>query len=325
MKNFYLILFAAVTLLSACKEKDKEKEDSSANDTAATEAPFFQISLAQWSLHEPIQKGEMSPLDFAQKASEMDFKGIEYVSQLYTKELEKFSDPKAAMDSLVKTLKAKSEQYKVKNVLIMVDNEGNLSSADDKERNQAVENHQKWVDAARYLGCHSIRVNLIGAKEEEAWKEASVKGLSALCDYADKKNINVIVENHGGFSSNAKLLMEVIHQVDKNNCGTLPDFGNFCVRREDGSQWDSPCAEEYPRYEGIEEMMPKAKGVSAKTYAFNAQGDETSMDYTKILQIVKDAGYTGFIGIEYEGEGISPEEGIKKTRDLLLSSAQKLN
>lgn len=206
----------------------------------------------------------------------------------------------------------------------MVDNEGNLSASDDKERNQAVENHKKWVDAAAVLGCHSIRVNLIGAKEEQAWKEASVKGLSSLCDYAKTKNINVIVENHGGFSSNAPLLMEVINNVDRENCGTLPDFGNFCIRREDGSQWDSPCAEEYPRYKGIKEMMPTAKGVSAKTYAFDDKGEETTMDFTRILQIVKDAGYTGFIGIEYEGQDLSPEEGIKKTRELLLATTPKL-
>ncbi len=320
-----MIFIALLLIFSGCKEKSTKKEPAVANDTEKSADPFFKISLAEWSLHDPIVKGDMNPLDFAQRASEMNFEGIEYVSQLYTEQLKKYDDPKASMDSLVKTLKAKSKQYGVKNVLIMVDNEGNLSSEDEKERDQAVENHKKWVDAAATLGCHSIRVNLIGAKEEDAWKAASIKGLSQLCDYAAKQNIGVIVENHGGFSSNAALLMEVINQVNKSNCGTLPDFGNFCLRHEDGSQWGSPCVEEYDRYEGIREMMPKAKGVSAKTYAFKSDGQETSMDYVKILQSVKDAGYTGFIGIEFEGDGISPEEGIKKTRELLLSSAQKLN
>ena len=323
MKKYCTLLLFSIILFGSCKEK-KNSEEVMVKNPSLTATPFFKISLAEWSLHDPIIKGDMSPLDFAEKASEMNFKGIEYVSQLYSKELEKYDTPEVAMDTLLKILKRKSEEFNVKNVLIMVDLEGNLSSIDDKERGEAVDNHKKWVDAAAFLGCHSIRVNLIGAAQEEDWKEASIKGLSELCDYAATKNIGVIVENHGGFSSNAKLLMQVIEQVDKSNCGTLPDFGNFCLRREDGSQWDSPCAEEYPRYEGIAEMMSKAKGVSAKTFAFNPQGEETSMDYIRILQTVKDAGYTGFIGIEYEGKGISPEEGIKRTRELLISSAQKL-
>lgn len=317
--TLFLVIFMAFFIIS-CKEKANKTQTATTVDSTAIKEPFFKISLAQWSLHAPIVEGKMSPMDFAQKANEMGFEGIEYVSQLYTKELENYPDQKTAMDSLVKTLKAKSEQYGVTNVLIMVDNEGDLASSDSKVRDEAVEKHKKWVDAAATLGCHAVRVNLNGATEEKEWKEASIDGLTKLSDYAAQKNIEVLVENHGGFSSNAVLLMDVMNSVDRDNCGTLPDFGNFCIERSDDG-----CAKEYPRYEGIEQMMPKAMAVSAKTYAFNDAGEETSMDYAKIMQTVKDADYTGFIGIEYEGDQLTPEEGIDRTRELLLNTAEKLN
>ncbi|HEA29786.1 MAG TPA: sugar phosphate isomerase/epimerase [Leeuwenhoekiella sp.] len=314
----FLALFTAFFI--SCKEKTNKQETTTTVDSTETQKPFFKISLAEWSLHGPIMEGEMNPMDFAQKASEMGFEGIEYVSQLYTKKLKNYPDQSTAMDSLVQALKAKSEQYNIKNVLIMVDNEGDLASSDNNVRNEAVENHKKWVDAAATLGCHAVRVNLKGAKEEEDWKQASIDGLTKLADYAAQKDIEVLVENHGGFSSNAVLLMDVMNRVDLDNCGTLPDFGNFCIERS-----DEGCAKEYPRYEGIEQMMPKAMAVSAKSYAFNDAGEETMMDYTKIMQTVKDAGYTGFVGIEYEGDKLTPEEGIDRTRELLLNTAQKLN
>ncbi|WP_031426536.1 sugar phosphate isomerase/epimerase family protein [Flavimarina sp. Hel_I_48] len=319
IKRLLLFSLFSVSLIS-CKEKPNKQESTETVETTAAAQPFFKISLAQWSLSGPIRDGSMNPFDFAQKASEMDFEGIEYVSQLYTEKLQNYPDQATAMNSLVQTLKAKSEQYGVKNVLIMIDNEGELSSTDVSTRDEAVKKHQKWVDAAAQLGCHAVRVNLKGADEKEAWKEASVDGLTKLADYAAEKDIEVLVENHGGFSSNASLLMEVINKVNLDNCGTLPDFGNFCIESsEDG------CAEEYPRYKGIEEMMPKAMAISAKTYAFTDSGEEKDMDYMKIMQTIKDAGYSGFIGIEYEGDQLTPEEGIAKTRELLIQTAKKLN
>ena len=267
----------------------------------------------------------MNPLDFAEKAHEMGFEGIEYVSQLYTPLMETYDNDKIALDSILPKMKAKSQEFQVENVLIMVDGEGNLAAASESERNQAVEDHKKWVDAAKYLGCHAIRVNLIGAADKEVWKNSAIDGLGKLADYGAKQNIEVTVENHGGYSSDAALLMEVITAIDKENCGTLPDFGNFCMERENGEMWGAPCVKEYDKYKGIEEMMPKALAVSAKTYDFNDSGEETSMNFTRILQTVKDAGYTGFIGVEYEGENHTPEEGILLTKELLLSAAQKLN
>ena len=206
----------------------------------------------------------------------------------------------------------------------MVDGEGDLAANDSIERNASVENHKKWVDAADYLGCHSIRINLFGTNDSEEWKANSIDALKKLSKYASDKDINVLVENHGWLSSNADLLVEVIKEVNMENCGTLPDFGNFCTKREGGERWEAKCVEEFPRYEGVEKMMPYAKAVSAKSYTFDEDGNEDLIDYKKMLQIVKEAGYSGYIGVEFEGEEIPAREGIRKTKELLIKAAGKL-
>jgi len=325
INSFIIVLIFTTGLVSCKNQQEKEPEDETATTENANQEPFFKLSLAQWSLSKPIHAGEMDPMDFAKKANEMGFQGIEYVSQLYTPILEKSGSPEVAMKNLLDSLKARSERYNVKNILIMVDHEGDLATPNEKDRNLAVENHKKWVDAAQFLGCHSIRVNLFGSNDAGIWKNNSIDGLKKLGEYASTKGINVLVENHGSLSSNAKLLVEVMEGVNLPNVGTLPDFGNFCLNHEDGERGEAKCMEEYPRYQGIEEMMPYAKAVSAKSYDFNDEGQETTMDFSKILKIVKDAGYTSFIGVEYEGERLSAEEGIMATKKLLIEEGSKLN
>ncbi len=314
-----------ILFLSSCKKNtsqnsETQKEESTVETPQKEATPFFKLSLAQWSLHRMINSGEINPMDFAQKAKELGFEGVEYVNQLYKKELEKDPDPKKAMKMLLESLKAKSEKHNIQNLIIMVDGEGDLAVTDEKERNEAVEKHTKWVDAAQFLGCHSIRVNLFGTNDPKQWVEASADGLSKLAEYGASKNVNIIVENHGYLSSNASLLIEVMQKVNKPNCGTLPDFGNFCLKREGGARWQAKCIKEYPKYQGVEEMMPYAKAVSAKSYDFDTQGNETTIDYKKMLEIVKKSGYTGFIGVEYEGERLNEIEGIVATRDLLINA-----
>ncbi len=311
--------------LVGCNNKTKESKTEDVPVSIEEKLPFFKLSLAQWSLHKKIQNGEMSPLDFAQKASELGFEGIEYVNQLYKEELKKDADPKEAMDMLLKALKEKSETYKVQNLLIMVDGEGNLATLDEAERLETIENHKKWVDAAKYLGCHSIRVNAHGEGSAEEVADAAVKGLSELSDYAAKQGINVLVENHGGYTSNGEWLADVMKRVGKSNCGTLPDFGNFCQTIGYGSIDDENCEDPYDIYKGVSELMPFAKGVSAKSYDFDENGNQPKIDYLKMLEIVKKAGYKGFIGVEYEGSNLDEEEGIIATKKLLLSTAKQLN
>ena len=309
----------------SCKQGKKEGTDETGMEgMEEVMEPFFKLSLAQWSVHRMIWNGELDPYDFASKAKEWGFTGLEYVSQLYDKELEADNYSAEAMAAFVDKSNAEAEKHGMQNVLIMIDGQGDLATSDAAERKKAAENHFKWVDAARAMGCHAIRVNLAGSTEPEAWIPNSVDGLSQLASYAKEKNINILVENHGGLSSNAAMLTEVMTKVGMDNCGTLPDFGNFCIRRNDPADYGSGCAEMYDVYKGVEELMPFAMAVSAKTHNFDKDGNETVLDYTRMMQIVKDAGYNGFIGVEYEGDELGEAEGIMATKALMLKSAAEI-
>ncbi|MFH4968643.1 sugar phosphate isomerase/epimerase family protein [Gaetbulibacter sp. M240] len=315
------ILLSLFLSFSACKQKaDKAEKMEPSNGTAmASQEPFFKLSLAEWSLHQKFQAEGGDPFQFAEIAKANGFEGLEYVSQLYSKQIETLG-----FDKVIDSLKTMSEKHGMQNVLIMVDGEGELASLDEAERDQAVENHKKWVDAAATLGCHAIRVNTFGTNDPEQWIPAVTDGLQKLATYAATKNIEVLCENHGWLSSDAPVLMKAITAVNMDNVGTLPDFGNWCIKRNQGERWGA-CEEVYPdKYEGIKMMLPKATAVSAKSYDFDENGNETTLDYPRIIKLVKDAGYTGFIGVEYEGTRLSELEGIKATKDLLLRSAKDL-
>ena len=309
---------ALVFALSSLSCKEKTAKEAPSQETAALSTPNFKLSLAQWSIHKMINEEGLDPYAFAEKAHDWGFEGLEYVSQLYNKELQPSNYGPEAMANFVAKSLAESEKYGLQNLLIMIDGQGNLATTDAEERQAAVENHYKWVDAAAALGCHSVRVNLAGSNDPAVWIPAATDGLSKLATYAATKNINVIVENHGGLSSNAGLLVQVMEAVNMTNAGTLPDFGNFCITAEWGASGRT-CLEEYDRYKGIEEMMPYAKAVSAKSHDFGPDGQEIHSDYPRIMKLVKDAGYNGFVGVEYEGSALSEEAGIIATRDLLIS------
>ncbi|MGB6152766.1 MAG: sugar phosphate isomerase/epimerase family protein [Pricia sp.] len=305
----------------ACKEAKKEEAGAMGDADLTVKAvdPFFKLSLAQWSIHKMIKEEGLNPYTFAEKAKNWGFSGLEYVSQLYPADLEDNEYSEDAMASFVEKSNIEAEKHGMQNVLIMIDGQGNLAVSDAKERTEAVERHHKWVDAAKALGCHSIRVNLAGSDDPAEWKANSIDGLTQLASYAKDKSINIIVENHGGLSSNGAMLADVMAAVDMDNCGTLPDFGNFCITRSDDG-----CAEEYDKYKGVKELMPYAKAVSAKSNVFDADGNEKVIDYVKMLQIVKDHGYTSFIGVEYEGSELSEEAGIIATKELMLKAAQEV-
>jgi len=301
-------------------------EDDFRIDPSDHFAPFFKLSLAQWSLHKAINETKtLSNLDFSKKARELGFQGVEYVTQLYTIDA---GNERASRNKLVSELKLRSNDNGIANVMIMIDNEGELASTSEAERNEAVQKHARWIDAAAELDCPTVRVNLFGLQAEKdfkIWKETSVAGLGKLCEYAAASKINVVVENHGGLSSDASKLTEVIKAVNMENCGVLPDFGNFCVKRENGERWGSTCIEEYDKYVGVSELIPFAKGVSAKSFDFDGEGNETTIDYYRMLQIVKNAGYKGFIGVEYEGNNLGEIEGIMATKQLLLKVAASMS
>ena len=266
---------------------------------------FFEISLAEWSLHKELFSKKITNLDFPVVAKkEFGISAIEYVNA--------FFKDKAKDTNYLNELLMRCNDNGVKNHLIMCDGEGNLGELDNAKRMQAVENHYKWVEAAKYLGCATIRVNAYGVGTAAEVKTAAIDGLGRLGEFASKVGINVIVENHGGYSSDGSWLSSVMKEVGEKNVGTLPDFNNFCLTRE-----GNKCVEEYDKYKGTLEMMPYAKAVSAKSLDFDAQGNCIETDYVKMLKIVKDSGFKGYVGIEYEGEKVGEYEGIKKTKALL--------
>ena len=295
---------------------------------SSSKDPLFKISLAEWSLNKSIYgksrqlgweefaklltddpdailQGDVKHLDFA-KIARQDF-GIDAVEYVNT-----FFFNKATDLNYLKEMKTIASGEGVKSLLIMCDREGALGDPDDAARTNAVENHYKWIDAANILGCHSIRVNAQSEGEYDEQIKLATDGLSQLTEYGTKYDINVIVENHGGLSSNGKWLSGVIDMVNHPRCGTLPDFGNFYL-----GTWEDKGNDWYDRYVGVEELMPYAKAVSAKSHNFNEDGDEKDTDYSKMMRIVLDAGYRGYVGIEYEGSDLSEMDGIASTKKLL--------
>lgn len=267
---------------------------------SASKKEFFKISLAEWSFHKALFGGKMTNLEFPLKAkNDFGIDIVEYVSR--------FFDKKETDAAYMKELLTITKNEGIQNHLIMIDGEGDLGNTNEKERIKAVENHYKWVDAAKTLGCVTIRVNAAGQGTEADVKQAAIDGLGRLTEYGKQNKINIIVENHGGYSSDGKWLSDVMKGVNSKYCGTLPDFGNFRISED----------RYYDKYQGVKELMPFAKGVSAKSLKFNEQGEEANIDYTRMFKIVHDAGFRGIVGIEWEGDSLSEEEGIRKTKVLL--------
>lgn len=262
--------------------------------------PLFSISLAEWSLHRTLGAGEMEHLDFPRMArEEFDIEAVEYVNS-YFKE-------RARDEAYLSELKGRCDDSGVRSLLIMCDGEGAIGDPDPSARTRCVENHYRWVEASRFLGCHSIRVNAQSSGTPAEQRALAADGLRRLSEFASDFDVNVLVENHGGLSSNGAWLAGVIREVDHPRCGTLPDFGNFQLAE---GEW-------YDRYQGVEELMPFARAVSAKSHAFDEDGNERDKDFLRLMRIVLGSGYRGFVGIEFEGTEIGEAEGIRRTKTLL--------
>jgi len=310
--------FAGLSLLGLTNCGSSDNKSTEQNSSETENALFFKLSLAQWSLHSQIKNGTLQHIEFAEKASEFGVDGLEYVSQLFPNE--KFTD------ELIKEMNLRAEGEGLANHLIMIDHNGDLGINDSNERQQAINNHKQWIDAAAALHCQSIRVNMAGDGTNEEIIMAGTESLSALSEYAAQYNINILVENHGGFSSNIDELVKIFQQVNLPNCGALPDFGNWCIQKGKDEEGKEKCINEYDRYKGVKLLMPHAKGgVSAKAKKFDENGNELTTDYTQMLKIVKDTGFKGYIGIEYENDDADMEDkGIRMTRELLIREGKKL-
>ncbi len=265
--------------------------------------PLFGISLAEWTINAELRSGKIDHLDFAKVASDHGIMAVEYVNQFFM--------DKAKDERYLGEMKRRASDLGVTSLLIMCDHEGSIGDPDGAKRAKTVENHRKWLDAAAFLGCHSIRVN---AASEGSWDEQvklAADGLARLTEHGAAQDLNVIVENHGGLSSNADWLAEVIAKVDDKGCGTLPDFGNF--RIEEGETYDS--------YQGVAKLMPWAKGVSLKDIVWDGEGNQSALDYERMLKIVLDAGFRGYCGIEHGGfEGLdASRERLERARATLAA------
>jgi L-ribulose-5-phosphate 3-epimerase len=259
------------------------------------DGPLYRISLDEGSLRRALQKGELTHLDFPVVARrDYQVEGVEYASQ--------FFKDKARDRAYLNELRNKCDGEGVTSVLIRCDDEGRIGDPDNAARTEAVENHRKWLDAAKFLGCHSVRVNAYssGAREEQARLVAD--GLRRVCELARPLGLNVLLENRGGYSSNGKWMASVIQSTGLPNAGTLPDFGNFT---------------DYDRYVGVQEMLPYAKGLAAQSHDFDYDGKEKRIDFSNMLAMAYRSGYRGWVGIAYQGEVIGEPAGIRLTKKLL--------
>lgn len=270
-------------------------------NTASANEPLFKISLAQWTINPELKSGKVDNLDFAKVAHDHGIHAIEYVNQFF---MDKANDT-----TYLGEMKKRAADLGVKSLIIMCDREGNIGDPDEEKRNQTVENHRKWLDAAKFLGCHSIRVNAGSSGTWEEQVKLASDGLAKLTTFGAELGLNVIVENHGGLSSNADWLAEVITKVDHDRCGTLPDFGNFRIK--DGESYDS--------YEGIKKLMPWAKGVSVKDRVWDGNANQSDLDYDRMLKIVLDTGFRGYCGIEHGGFA-----GLNESREKLEQARERL-
>jgi L-ribulose-5-phosphate 3-epimerase len=271
--------------------------------------PLFKISLAQWSLHRLLFSGNMDHLDFARLSRENGIEAIEYVNQFFM--------DKATDEDYLREMKIRAEGEGVRSLLIMCDREGRIGDPDAEKRQESVDRHKKWVEAAKFLGCHSIRINGYSEGSFTEQMKLVADGLRSLCEFSDPYDIDVIIENHGGYSSNGQWLVGVMKQADHPRAGTLPDFGNFRIGREEGKNIS------YDSYRGVAELMPYARGVSVKTTAWDDEGNESELDYLRMMRIVLDAGYRGYCGIEHSDPG-REWEGIREVKERLEATQEAL-
>lgn len=262
----------------------------------AASKPKYEISLAAWSLHKMFFAGKIDQVGMVKMCrEEFDIGGFEMVNTM-------FPSPTFAYCNELKKL---AKDRNVKLLLIMCDAEGDMAHKDKEQRMQASRNHHKWVDIARVLGCHAIRCNSGSGKkgDQEAIKRAA-ESFASLVEYGKANGIKIIIENHGGLSSDPGSLIGLMKAVNDPNFGTLPDFGNFPA--------------DVDKYDAIERMMPYAHAVSAKCYDFDDDtGQETKIDFKRMMQVVTAAGYSGYVGIEYEGSRLDEPTGIQRAKTLL--------
>jgi sugar phosphate isomerase/epimerase len=295
---------SVMIILCSCQEN---KSTKSKNEIIETDK--YKYSLGQWSFHKELFAGDMTTEDFIITASELGFDGLDYVNQFFR--------DKAADDSFLQRLKFLADSVEIENVMILVDIDEDLGDSDKMKRNKAIEQHKSWLSAAYKLGCSSIRVNARGNGPPERIQKHCTESIRELAVFASEYKMDILIENHGGISNNGAWLASLISDINKENVQALADFDNWCVERENGKLWGAPCTKEYDRYQGMQELLPLSKGISAKSFEFDELGNEINIDFKKMAELIKESGYSGYIGVEFEGEKLSPKHGIEKTMELI--------
>jgi len=311
----YFHLAFALFICFSCKSKTVQSKTSE-KDVSEIEKSEFKsnnspkLVLAQWTFNKDLFAGKMTTIDFVNLASELGFEGVEYVSQFFQDKVED--------DKYLSNLKAAAENAEVVNTMILVDiPDARLGSSDAKERNKSIAEHKKWIVAASKLDCPTIRVNAHGDGTPEEIILAVFESVKTLAIFGKNYDVKITIENHGQYSSDGKWLSELIGKLVPYGVGSVADFDNWCIEREGGKLWGSPCIEEYDRYLGIKELLPTAKSVSLKAFDFDSDGNAIKTDFCKMFQLIKDAQYDEYLAVEFEGHDIDPIEGIRKTLELV--------
>ena len=314
---FFLFTLLSSSLLLSCQNSTKTKVSDQTTLTTEKTTIEHKFSLGQWTFHKALFANEMTTVDFIHKTKELGFQGVDFVNQFFMDKAEDLP----FLDSLKSTL----DENKLKATLILIDREGDLGNPNDEERKLAIENHKQWIHAAEYLACPSVRFNAFGNGSADEVMEACVASIGILADYAKTKGIEVLIENHGGYSSDPNWLVSLYKKLNRSNVALLPDFDNWCIERENGERWGTPCINEYDRYKGMKLLLPFAGTISIKSFGFDEEGKEIKTDFERVFEMVKETGYPEYMGIEFEGDGMPPSEGLKKTLSLIKRILHKNN
>ena len=274
-------------------------QDLSAGDT------WLKVSLQQYSFRSMLvgKSPELSTLDYPKFAVEnFGINALEYFNG--------FFEDRSGDQKYFNELRQRCDDLGVENQLMLCRNKRAIDDADSSIRAAAAKDYLPWLEASHTLGCHSIRVDCRSVGDADEVLKQAVDGLHRICDLAKPYGIDIIVENHGNHSSNGKWLASLMRQANRENLGTLPDFGNF---------------HEYDRYKGVRETLPWARVVCAKIHEFTPEGQAANTDFLKMIRIIKDSGYEGYIAIEYEGEKPSPVEGVRLAQQLIAATLEKMS
>jgi len=302
------LLFLTIFLICSCKPKKIETIHAKEGQNTAIISSNEKYVLAQWSFNKKMFAGEMNTKDYIRKAKSLGFMGVELVNQFFLEEVEN----KAFFSGLLDV----ANESDMKITLLMIDRAGELGSKNPDERKEAVAQHKKWMIASSWLNCPTIRVNAHGSGTAEEMKASCFESIKELANFGKTIGVNVIVENHGQYSSDGKWLSSLVGELYPYGVGSLADFDNWCIEREGGKLWGAPCINKYDRYQGMKELLPTAKSISLKAFEFDHNGEAIKTDFKKMFELIKEAQYDEYLAVEFEGHDMDAEEGVKKTFEL---------